>query len=195
MWIMRGPGIPAGERIGDTPVLMEDVMPTLLDLLGFPQPQQLTGRSRIGCLQGGSCAGPEEWWAFAASNRRRVITGLAAYRWPFKLLWQANFNSLGSQSAQDVDMLNKCALKRQDTDSHAFQILQKSRLITKGVWVSQRAEELTRQTTHTPALKERLSADYQPRTASCSSSGRLRAEMPTIGSPRFSLISARMAGL
>ncbi len=88
VWMLKGPGIPAGVRVAEAPALVDDVMPTLLDLLGLPVPDGLSGGSRAGCWQGGACSRREEWWAYGASVSREEVTALAGYRWPYKLLWQ-----------------------------------------------------------------------------------------------------------
>jgi arylsulfatase A-like enzyme len=66
--VLRGPGIPAGQRI-DAPVSLVDVAPTLLELLGVPRMADAQGISLAGALRGGqldperplffSWAGPE----------------------------------------------------------------------------------------------------------------------------------------
>ncbi len=88
VWMLRGPGVPAGRRIADRPVLMEDLMPTLLDLVGLPAPDGMSGRSQVGCWRDGECRPREEWWSYGASVADERITALAGYRWPYKLLWQ-----------------------------------------------------------------------------------------------------------
>lgn len=50
-WILAGPDVPRGLRVPD-PVSTVDVMPTLLDLLGFPVAESLDGESLVGRLQG-----------------------------------------------------------------------------------------------------------------------------------------------
>ena len=86
-WMIKGPGVEAGRWIDDREALMEDVVPTVLDLLGLPVPAAVTGRSRVPCWRGG-CAPRELWWGFGASVEENRITALAGYRWPFKRLWQ-----------------------------------------------------------------------------------------------------------
>jgi arylsulfatase A-like enzyme/Flp pilus assembly protein TadD len=65
-FLVRGPGIPAGTRIGTT-VRLVDVFPTVLDLLGVPAPAQapLSGLSLAGALRGG--ATPSEPVTYAES--------------------------------------------------------------------------------------------------------------------------------
>ena len=50
-WIMTGPGLPESRRI-DEPVSLVQVMPTLLDLLGLPIPDDLDGTSTLPLLAG-----------------------------------------------------------------------------------------------------------------------------------------------
>ena len=50
-WIMAGPGLPA-PRVVETPAQLVDVMPTLLDLLGYPVPEGLAGISLLPAVQG-----------------------------------------------------------------------------------------------------------------------------------------------
>ncbi len=88
VWQMRGPGVPAGVRITDAPVLIDDVLPTVLDLLGLPAGEGLYGRSQTGCWGKEGCYARDEWWAFGASVQDERVTALAGYRWPYKLLWQ-----------------------------------------------------------------------------------------------------------
>lgn len=88
VWMLRGPGVPAGRRIENRPALVEDVMPTLLDLVGLPAPDGMAGRSLVGCWQDGGCEVREEWWSYGASVYDERVTALAGYHWPYKLLWQ-----------------------------------------------------------------------------------------------------------
>ena len=90
MWMLAGPGIPEGRRIGGTPVLMEDVMPTVFDHLGLPVPKELDGVSQRGCWTGEGCVPREEWWAYGVDVDLEKVTGVAGYRWPFKTSWHWN---------------------------------------------------------------------------------------------------------
>jgi arylsulfatase A-like enzyme len=49
--LFHGPGVPAGHRVAQ-PAAHVDVMPTLLDLVGIPQPEFVQGRSMAGPLRG-----------------------------------------------------------------------------------------------------------------------------------------------
>ena len=88
VWMLKGPGVPAGRRISDQPVLVEDVMPTLLDLVGLPLPDEVSGHSQVRCWSEGDCHEREEWWAYGANVYDQKVTALGGYRWPYKLLWQ-----------------------------------------------------------------------------------------------------------
>ncbi len=101
VWMLRGPGLPAGRRVSDQPVVVEDVLPTLLELLGLPVPRASTGHSQTGCWSGDGCVGREEWWAYGADVEREEVVALAGYRWPFKLLWQNRRRTGGFEVASD----------------------------------------------------------------------------------------------
>jgi arylsulfatase A-like enzyme len=88
VWMLKGPGVPAGRRITDQPVLVDDVMPTLLDLIGLPAPDAVSGHSQVGCWARQGCFLREEWWSYGANGYDQKVTALAGYRWPYKLLWQ-----------------------------------------------------------------------------------------------------------
>ncbi|MDX1503304.1 MAG: sulfatase [Thermoanaerobaculia bacterium] len=99
-WMMKGPGVARGRVIDGAEALMEDVVPTLLDLLGLPEPSAVTGRSRAPCWRGG-CEPRRLWWGFGASVESNQITALAGYRWPFKRLWQPEPGSGCFQIGED----------------------------------------------------------------------------------------------
>jgi arylsulfatase A-like enzyme len=65
--VVRGPGIPAGQKLAGAAQL-EDLMPTLLELLGLPAPDGLDGRSLLPWIEGRSPHSPRE----AVLGRRRV---------------------------------------------------------------------------------------------------------------------------
>ena len=88
VWMLKGPRVPAGRRITDQPVLVDDVMPTVLDLVGLPVPDEAAGRSQTRCWRDEGCHPREEWWAYGANVYDQKVTALAGYRWPYKLLWQ-----------------------------------------------------------------------------------------------------------
>ncbi len=88
VWLLKGPGVPAGRRIGDAPALMDDAMPTLLDLVGLPAPDGMSGRSQFSCWRDGDCDRQRQWWSYGANVADDRVTALAGYHWPYKLLWQ-----------------------------------------------------------------------------------------------------------
>lgn len=87
LWMMTGPGIPEGRRIAETPVLMEDVLPTVFEHLGLAVPQDLDGVSQRGCWTEEGCVPRAEWWAYGVDVKEELVTGVAGYRWPFKTSW------------------------------------------------------------------------------------------------------------
>ena len=86
--MMKGDGIPQGVRIQEQPVLVEDVTPTLLDLVGVQPPTTLTGFSQTSCWTDAGCQSRLEWYAFGAKSHLQKITAVASYRWPFKLIYR-----------------------------------------------------------------------------------------------------------
>ena len=88
VWMLEGPGVPSGRRIADRPALVEDMMPTLLDLIGLPVPDGVNGISQVGCFREGDCLAGRQWWSYGANVADDRITALAGYSWPYKLLWQ-----------------------------------------------------------------------------------------------------------
>lgn len=88
-WLLAGPGLPAGRAVETSGVLMEDVTPTLLALLGQPPSRDMTGFDLSGCWNNGPCPGRSRWWGYAADESERTVTGVAVYEPPFKCLWQA----------------------------------------------------------------------------------------------------------
>lgn len=87
VWMLAGAGLPAG-RVVEEPVLIQDVLPTLLEVLGLEAPAEVTGLSQAGCWQDEGCATRAEWWAFGAKHSDSAVTAVAGYRPPFKLVWQ-----------------------------------------------------------------------------------------------------------
>ncbi len=55
---VRAPGAPPGLRV-EAPVSLRDLAPTLLDLLGVPAPEGMSGRSLAPLVRGGATAEPE----------------------------------------------------------------------------------------------------------------------------------------
>ncbi|MEE8278904.1 MAG: hypothetical protein V3R89_09325, partial [Thermoanaerobaculia bacterium] len=77
----------------ETPVLIQDVLPTTLELLGLERPKGVTGHAQDGCWRRSGCIEREEWWAFGASVETGSITGVAGFRPPWKLIWQEHRRS------------------------------------------------------------------------------------------------------
>ncbi len=111
LWTMAGPGVPAGERI-EAPALINDIVPTTLDLLGLGALPEADGQSMVDCLQGGDCPPRGPWFAHGFSQRHDKLSAVAAYRWPFKALSQ---DAPGSGSPEkDADV--KFAARRLQRD-------------------------------------------------------------------------------
>jgi arylsulfatase A-like enzyme len=99
LWMMRGPGMPAGRIVDENPALVADVTPTLLELLGIDLDLdlrvgegELDGNSWAECLVSGEdCPERTHWWAFGLAHHRRRVTGMAGYQWPFKWIWRRSF--------------------------------------------------------------------------------------------------------
>jgi arylsulfatase A-like enzyme len=88
-WLLAGPGLPAGRAVETSGVLLEDVAPTVLALLGQRPSRGMTGFDLAGCWSGGPCPARHRWWGYAADESERSLTGVAVYEIPFKCLWQA----------------------------------------------------------------------------------------------------------
>jgi hypothetical protein len=63
-------------------------MPTLLELVCLPVPEDVSGRSQVRCWTQEDCDQRQEWWSYGANVADDRVTALAGYRWPYKLLWQ-----------------------------------------------------------------------------------------------------------
>lgn len=91
LWLLAGPGVPAGRRVTGSPVLLADLAPTLLDLLGLAAPERIPGegdgRSQVGCWREEGCAARDGWWAYGARREDQRVTAAAGYRWPWKGVW------------------------------------------------------------------------------------------------------------
>jgi arylsulfatase A-like enzyme len=108
VWMMRGPGVATGYRETHAEALSADVLPTVLELLGLPAPEPVTGRSRVPCWTG-TCEPRNEWWSFAASAEEKRVTAVAGYRWPYKVLWQPEPGSGCYQLEEDPgENINLC---------------------------------------------------------------------------------------
>ena len=86
--MLKGAGIPEGGRIQEQPVLIEDVMPTVLDLVDLQLPTSITGFSQTSCWTDAGCRIRHKWYSFGAKSHPQKITAVAGYQWPFKLLYR-----------------------------------------------------------------------------------------------------------
>ncbi len=116
LWMMQGPGIPAGQRLGQSPALLEDVMPTLLDLVGIKNPEGMTGVSQAQCIKGNDCPERGIWWTYGASNQRDKISAVTGFQWPYKLIWHERrrhgFFNLIDDPHEEVNLAKKFKRKR-----------------------------------------------------------------------------------
>jgi hypothetical protein len=99
LWQMRGPGVPKGKVVDDTRVMMMDVGPTLLDLIGLPIPKGVEGNSLVECWGGGKCPERRAWWAYGLRHGSSRLAAAAGYRWPYKWTWKREVG----KAAFDVD--------------------------------------------------------------------------------------------
>lgn len=88
LWLMHGPGVPAGRRLEREAALIHDVAPTLLDVLGLSGLGDREGLSFVPCWSGGDCPDGRQWAAHGFNRPRAEISAVAVYRWPLKLLQQ-----------------------------------------------------------------------------------------------------------
>ncbi len=94
--IIRGPGIPAGERREDFCYLL-DVFPTVCDLTGIPQPDSAEGKSLAPAIGNEKRTGREALYVAYKNFQRAVRTK----RWKLVL-----YNVRGEQHTQLFDLLN-----------------------------------------------------------------------------------------
>ncbi len=87
LWLMAGPGLPAGERV-DHPALVHDIAPTVLDLIGLPPLPDAEGASLLPCLRQRGCPERDQWYAHGFSQRHDKLSAIATYRWPHKSVVQ-----------------------------------------------------------------------------------------------------------
>jgi arylsulfatase A-like enzyme len=99
-WLFSGPGVPRGRFVRETPALLIDVAPTLLDLVGLATPSDVKGRSQVECWEDGRCRSPSDFWAFGLRHETNGMTALAGYRWPYKWIWR---RGEGRQAHQVLD--------------------------------------------------------------------------------------------
>jgi hypothetical protein len=101
LWMMSGPGIPRGSVVSDAAVRMNDIAPTLLDVMSLSARGDMDGVSRVGCWEGGGCPIPEEWWAYSVRHETNRLMMLSGYRWPYKWLWKRGEGRRAFQLADD----------------------------------------------------------------------------------------------
>ncbi len=108
--IVRGPGVPAGERI-PTPASLIDLHPTLLDLGGAPLPDNLDGHSLVPELTGGTITRPPR--VFAEHHSTTCPTGAFMLRRDqWKYIAYPGYPSLLFNLADDPDELHDlCAVQ------------------------------------------------------------------------------------
>ena len=76
-WILRGPGVPVGERIA-TPVHLIDVAPTLYSLAGVPAPEGIDGLDAT-LLWRDPSEFPEARFLFSEADHNNIIEGKDAH--------------------------------------------------------------------------------------------------------------------
>ena len=109
LWQMRGPGVPRGKVVDNTRVMVMDVGPTLLDLIGLPIPEGVEGHSLVECWEGGRCPERREWWAYGLKHGSNRLAAAAGYKWPYKWMWKrrrgkAAFD-IGNDPWEEKDLL------------------------------------------------------------------------------------------
>ncbi len=109
LWQMRGPGVPQGKVVDDTRVMMMDVGPTLLDLIGLPIPRGFEGNSLVECWDGGRCPERREWWAYGLKHGNNRLAAAAGYSWPYKWIWKREVGKtafdIGNDPWEEKDLL------------------------------------------------------------------------------------------
>jgi arylsulfatase A-like enzyme len=71
--IVKGPGIPAGQR-RDAQVYLRDLYPTVCELAGIPIPKTVEGRSFVPVLQGKARAIHDRIYGYFRDSQRMVRT-------------------------------------------------------------------------------------------------------------------------
>jgi arylsulfatase A-like enzyme len=109
LWQMQGPGVPKGKIVDSTPVMMMDVAPTLLDLVGLAVPSGVEGHSLVECWQDGDCPERKEWWAYGLNHGNNRLAAAAGYKWPYKWMWKRQLDKaayhLGDDPWEENDLL------------------------------------------------------------------------------------------
>ncbi len=159
MWLMAGPGVPVGRRLGSAPVLLEDLAPTVLAHLGLAVPGSMSGRPQNGCWTGAGCAGREEWWAYGVRGARGRITAVAGYRWPYKLLWQLQGHSGGFELLADPWEESKLVrLRNADDADLPAELTRLNKRYPEARAALERALASRQREEHAPEVKEMLEA-------------------------------------
>ena len=128
LWQMQGPGVPRNTVVDATPVMMMDVAPTLLDLIGLPIPEGVEGHSLVECWGGGDCPERREWWAYGLNHGNNRLTAAAGYKWPYKWMWKRQAGKgafhLEEDPREENDLLGPPPHPQELVDlSHEFQTL------------------------------------------------------------------------
>lgn len=97
--LLAGRGIPTRARLSGPPVLLQDLFPTVLELLRVESPREVDGRSLVGCWKSGDCPKPREWTAYGLDTERNT-SSFSVYRWPFKARW-SRFGGTGIYDVED----------------------------------------------------------------------------------------------
>jgi arylsulfatase A-like enzyme len=117
LWMMRGPGVDRDRVVEDSPVMIQDILPTVLDLLRLEPGPAVTGLSQADCWRGGGCSRRDEWWAFGASDYDAQVTSVAGYRPPYKLLWHRERSGCYNLEADPWEEVNLAKTMEPDPSS------------------------------------------------------------------------------
>jgi arylsulfatase A-like enzyme len=85
--MLSGPGVPAGARLDTPPVLSEDILPTVLSVLGLPIPEAAEGQDLTPCWGSDGCGAPRREWISYGLSEDRVLRSLSLFQWPHKARW------------------------------------------------------------------------------------------------------------
>lgn len=84
---------------------VEDLAPTLLDLLGIERPES-TAISHADCLRTGTGCRSRSRWAAYAADRSTTLSAAAVYDWPLKGVWRAGKGTRCHDLVADPDERN-----------------------------------------------------------------------------------------